>query len=193
MRWQRCDTVSTATFMLQKPPTADFCRDLWKTWMQNLTSDHQHRSGCPRNAGTNGVNSVDSKLSCSTAITHCVQFISSMFMHLLSSTRKGWLNQRPRKSHTNINLWEFPHLHWASALQSWPSVAEWTCWVPLWLTKIVLGTECQSDNPAVAYSPFPRRVTQTWCREKHRHHLTKVWGWQQNHQQTHLYHSPFHF
>lgn len=36
------------------------------------------------------------KLSCSTAIPHSVQFISSMFMHLLSSTRKGWLNRRLR-------------------------------------------------------------------------------------------------
>lgn len=37
---------------------------------------------------------------------------------------------------------------------------------------------------AVAHSPFPRRVTRTWCREKHTHHLTKVQGWQHNHQQS---------
>lgn len=37
---------------------------------------------------------------------------------------------------------------------------------------------------AAAHSPFPHRVTLTWCREKHTHQLSKVQGSQHNHQQS---------
>lgn len=142
---------------LHAPETSNsrFLQRLWKTWMQNLTSDHQHRSDCPWKAGTNGVSSVDSKPSCSPAITHCVQLISSMFMHFLSSTRKGWLNQQPRNL-IQILIYESFCIFTEWVLSKADrSVAEWDCWVPLWLTKIVLGTECQSDNPGCCPLTLP--------------------------------------
>lgn len=73
---------------LQKQISLQGCFNLiWLTLIWNSTSDHHHKSDSPRNTCTSAANSTDLKLFCSTAITRCVEFISSTFTSLLQHAK----------------------------------------------------------------------------------------------------------
>lgn len=73
-----------------------------------------------------------------------------------------------KQSSGNTHLWKLLHLHCAIALKSWLSIADWACWVPVWLTiKNNFGHGMSAwQLHAIAHSPHPLKVTATQCHEK---------------------------